>query len=48
MMRYLRKITVSDVGMGCMGFFHGYRTVPDHDEAVDSIRAAYQAGCTFF
>lgn len=48
MMRYLRKITVSDVGIGCMGFFHGYRTVPDHDEAVDSIRAAYQAGCTFF
>ena len=34
--------------MGCMGFSHGYGTVPDHDEAVDSIRAAYQAGCTFF
>ena len=48
MTRYLRKIAVSDVGMGCMGFSHGYGTVPDHDEAVDSIRAAYQAGCTFF
>lgn len=48
MTRYLRKIAVSDVGMGCMGFSHGYGTVPDHDEAVDSIRAAYRAGCTFF
>lgn len=48
MTRYLRKIAVSDVGMGCMGFSHGYGTVPDHDEAVDFIRAAYQAGCTFF
>lgn len=44
MTSYLCKIAVSDVGMGCMGFSHGYGTVPDHDEAVDSIRAATRRG----
>lgn len=44
MTRYLRKIAASDVGMGCMGFSHGYGTVPDHDEAVDSIRAGLPGG----
>lgn len=41
-------LTVSAVGLGCMGFSHGYGPDPDHEEAVQLIRAAYDLGCTFF
>lgn len=41
-------LTVSAVGLGCMGFSHGYGPGPDHEEAVQLIRAAYDLGCTFF
>ena len=39
---------VSAVGMGCMGFSHGYGPAPYEEEAVRLIRRAYELGCTFF
>ncbi len=46
--RRLRDIEVSAIGMGCMGFHHGYGALPPHDEAIKMIRYAYEKGCTFF
>lgn len=41
-------VTVSAIGLGCMGFSHGYGPGPDHGEAIRLIRTAYELGCTFF
>ena len=41
-------LEVSAVGMGCMGFSHGYGAVPSEEEAVRLIRRAFELGCTFF
>lgn len=41
-------IEVSAVGMGCMGFSHGYGAVPAEEESIRLIRKAYELGCTFF
>ncbi len=41
-------LEVSAVGMGCMGFSHGYGPAPSEEEAVRLIRLAYELGCTFF
>lgn len=46
--RRLGNIEVSSVGMGCMGFSHGYGKVPSENYAIDAICAAYDFGCTFF
>lgn len=46
--RMLGSIGVSEIGMGCMGFSHGYGKVPDEATAIDAIRAAHDAGCTLF
>ena len=47
--RKLRGMTVSAVGMGCMGFSHGYGALPPEDEAIRLIRSAYyDYGCTLF
>lgn len=46
--RLLRELEVSEIGMGCMGFSHGYGKVPEEDYAVNAIRNAYDFGCTFF
>lgn len=46
--RRLGSIAVSAIGMGCMGFSHGYGDIPERDYAIDAIRAAHDAGCTFF
>lgn len=46
--RKLSNIEVSSIGMGCMGFSHGYGAVPSKEYALDSIRAALEFGCTFF
>ena len=46
--RALGSIEVSEIGMGCMGFSHGYGSIPDEDYSIGAIRAAYDAGCTFF
>lgn len=41
-------LTVSAVGLGCMGFSHGYGPGPDHAASVQLIRTAFDLGCTFF
>lgn len=41
-------LTVSAVGMGCMGFSHGYGAVPERGESVHLIRLAHDLGCNFF
>ena len=46
--RKLKDLTVSEIGMGCMGFSHGYGEIPSEDYAVDAIRKAFDYGCTFF
>ena len=46
--RKLGDITVSPIGMGCMGFSHGYGEIPDRDYSIAAIRKAYAFGCTFF
>ena len=46
--RKLGNIEVSPIGMGCMGFSHGYGKVPAESDAIDAIRAAYEFGCSFF
>lgn len=46
--RYLRDIEVSEIGMGCMAFSHGYGQIPDEEYAISCIRAAYDHGYTFF
>lgn len=46
--RLLRDIEVSEVGMGCMAFSHGYGKIPDEEYSIEAIRNAYNHGCTFF
>jgi aryl-alcohol dehydrogenase-like predicted oxidoreductase len=46
--RTIGKLEVSAVGMGCMAFSHGYGKVPERPYAIEAIRAAVDAGCTFF
>ncbi len=46
--RLLRDIEVSEVGMGCMAFSHGYGQIPPEEYSVEAIRNAYRKGCTFF
>ena len=47
-MRKLRDITVSDIGMGCMGFSHGYGDIPDEAYSIEAIRKAYEFGFRIF
>ena len=47
--RNLRNIEVSSIGMGCMGFTHGYGELPSEDAAIRIIQSAYENhGCTYF
>jgi len=46
--RLLRDIAVSEVGMGCMAFSHGYGKIPAEEYSIEAIRNAYDHGCTFF
>lgn len=46
--RFLRDIEVSEVGMGCMAFSHGYGQIPAEEYSIEAIRNAYERGCTFF
>lgn len=41
-------LTVSAVGLGCMGFSHAYGAPTEQKEAVRAIRAAYDLGYTMF
>lgn len=46
--RKLRDLEVSPIGMGCMGFSHGYGKVPERAYSIEAIRKAAEFGCTFF
>ena len=46
--RKLRDLTVSEIGMGCMAFSHGYGKIPDEAYSIAAIEQAYDYGCTFF
>lgn len=46
--RMIGKLEVSEIGMGCMGFSHGYGKVPEEAYSIEAICKAYEAGCTFF
>ena len=46
--RMLKDIEVSEVGMGCMAFSHGYGQIPTEKYSIEAIRNAYDHGCTFF
>ncbi len=46
--RFIGKLEVSPIGMGCMGFSHGYGQVPEEGYSIEAIRKAYDFGCTFF
>lgn len=41
-------LEVSAIGLGCMGMSHGYPPLPDRDEMIRLIRAAYEKGEEFF
>ncbi|OZG63329.1 aldehyde oxidase [Bifidobacterium lemurum] len=41
-------IEVSPLGLGCMGFTHGYGAPMDQDQAVHVLHEAYEMGYTFF
>lgn len=44
----VNSLSVSAVGMGCMGFSHGYGAVPENKEAIRLIRLAHDFGCNFY
>lgn len=46
--RKIGNIEVSEIGMGCMGFSHGYGAVPEEEYSIEAIQKAYDFGCTFF
>ncbi len=46
--RFIGQLEVSPIGMGCMGFSHGYGQIPDRAYSIEAIRKAYEFGCTFF
>ena len=46
--RHIGNLEVSAVGMGCMAFSHGYGQIPEEEYSISAIRAAQEAGCTFF
>lgn len=45
--RKIGNLDVSAIGMGCMGFSHGYGQIPERSYSIEAIREAYNAGCTF-
>lgn len=46
--RNIRSLSVSEIGMGCMGFSHGYGQIPDTKYSEEAIREAFDYGCNFF
>lgn len=47
-MRKISGMEVSPIGMGCMGFSHGYGVVPEEDYSIRAIQKAHDFGYTFF
>lgn len=46
--RKLGNITVSAIGMGCMGFTHAYGKTPEESEGIRLVHKAFEMGCTLF
>ena len=46
--RKLKDLIVSEIGMGCMGFSHGYGQIPSENYSIEAIQKAHDFGCTFF
>ncbi len=46
--RNIGSLEVTPVGMGCMGFSHGYGQIPEEEYSIEAIRNAYNFGCNFF
>lgn len=46
--RKLGNLTVSAVGLGCMGFSTGYGEIPPEEESIRLIRLAHEMGCTLY
>lgn len=46
--RKLGPLTVSEIGLGCMGFVQSYPPFPTQDEAISLIHKAIDLGFTFF
>lgn len=46
--RQLGNLTVSEVGMGCMAFSHGYGKIPPEQYSIEAIQNAYRHGCMLF
>ncbi len=47
--REIGALAVSEIGMGCMGFSHGYGQIPAEAYSIEAIRRAFfEAGCNFF
>ena len=46
--RKLRDLSVSAIGMGCMGFTHAYGDQPTEREGIRLVHRAFELGCTFF
>lgn len=46
--RKLGELAVSPIGMGCMGFSHGYGDIPSEEYSIEAIQKAYNFGCTFY
>jgi aryl-alcohol dehydrogenase-like predicted oxidoreductase len=44
---HLGELTVSCVGLGCMGMSQSYGSTGDDEESIATIHAAIDAGCTF-
>lgn len=42
------NLTISPVGLGCMGFSHAYGEATEKSEAIKMIKSAYDMGYTFF
>lgn len=46
--RKLGPLTVSAVGMGCMGFTHACGDPPPEEEGIRLVHEAFDEGCNFF
>ncbi len=46
--RHLRNLTINPIGMGCMGFSHGYGEIPTEEYSIEAIQKAHDFGCDFF
>lgn len=46
--RKFKDLTVSSIGMGCMGFTHAYGDGPSESEGIKLVHQAYEIGCNFF